>query len=646
VKHMYQGVLTLGLALSIPATALAQRTNENAVTQAGDAFGKSVGSERIGLYSAEDVRGFNPVDAGNARIDGLYFDQQDRVPNRLIDGNTIRVGITAQRYPFPAPTGIVDYPLTTAGPKTEASVEIERGPYGGLAGSIELKIPVGATLGLSGGVGARRQIRPEGGVNNFRNFGITLAWRPYADALIAPFFGGYTNKGDEARATIFPIGNDLPRIPRARFLGQNWTDRNYVSRSYGVIAKLPLGGVRVEAGLFRSSRDTSTSYSDILTGVNSSGVAQRRTIIADGNNLDTSLSGEARVVRLWTDGDMRHTLFASVRGRAKNRLFGGTQRILLGASSAIAPDFRSAPVISLDAEDDDRVRQLTYGVGYSVNWARRGSLDVSMSKSRYRKTVDFANPLLPNIVTRDDPLLWSATGSILLSKRLALYGGYVRGLEEAAVAPDVATNRSEAPPAVRTRQIDLGFRYAVTPKLSLVAGLFSVKKPYFNLDPASRFRALGTVDNRGVEISLAGQLAKGVTVVAGAVLLNPTISGEAVDARLIGVRPVGSVKRRAIANFDWRLGGGTGPWSFDLGLESLSSRVGNASPDPALRLSAPARETINIGTRYRFPIGPYTALMRFQITNLLDDYGWLVSSSGGFTTANGRTFIAQLVADF
>jgi iron complex outermembrane recepter protein len=97
--------------LATTTSAYAQRTDNNAVTQVDDAFGASVGDEQIGIYNAYDVRGFSPVDAGNVRIEGLYFDQQSNPTDRLVDGNTIHVGISAQGYAFPAPTGIADYSL-------------------------------------------------------------------------------------------------------------------------------------------------------------------------------------------------------------------------------------------------------------------------------------------------------------------------------------------------------------------------------------------------------------------------------------------------------------------------------------------------------------------------------------------------------
>jgi iron complex outermembrane receptor protein len=41
-----------------------------------DALGTSVGRQTIGLYTPTSARGFNPIQAGNVRIEGLYFDQR------------------------------------------------------------------------------------------------------------------------------------------------------------------------------------------------------------------------------------------------------------------------------------------------------------------------------------------------------------------------------------------------------------------------------------------------------------------------------------------------------------------------------------------------------------------------------------------
>ena len=627
-----------------PGVAWAQKTAENATTQSSDAFGTAIGSERTGLYSPEDVRGFNPVEAGNARIEGLYFDQVAFLPMRITDGSTVHVGISAQHYPFPAPTGLVDYVLTKAGGSFEGSLTIDSGPYLGPGASVEMQVPLdGEKLSLALGAGGRNQARSEGGSSRLRNVGSTLAYRPYSGALLLLFGGGFVNKSDEAHATVFPAGNYLPpEIPRGVFLGQPWTQRETVVSTYGVIAKLPFGDFRFEAGLFDTKRDNNSVFADIVSGVTPDGRAAARTIIADGNNVDRSRSGELRLVREWTSAEFNHTLTASLRGRAKDRLFGGSQRISLGTSSAIAEDFRPLPAITLGPENKDRVRQFTYGAAYDLIWNGGVSLGGSISKSRYTKRVDFADPLVSDTETRDAPLLWNVAASYALSSRLAAYFGMSRGQEEALIAPDIATNRSEAPPAIRSRQAEAGIRFAMNSRLTLVAGVFTISKPYYNLDPALRYRQLGEVTHRGVEVSVTGQVLPGLTVVAGSVLLDPKITGEAVTSGLIGPRPVGQVRRRSVANVDWRLNGGKSAWSFDLALESLSSRMANA----ANSFSAPARSNVNLGARYRFTLAGLNMLLRPLVQNLFNSYGWQVSSSGGYTYTGARNAQIDLVVDF
>src|SRR4051812_30775606 len=110
MRHLFAAAALATLAWAGDAApALAQRADDNAVTSADDAFGASVGNDSVGLYSPFDVRGFSAVDAGNVRIDGLYFDRQTDLTSLVAPDNNMRVGISAQGYPLPAPTGVADY---------------------------------------------------------------------------------------------------------------------------------------------------------------------------------------------------------------------------------------------------------------------------------------------------------------------------------------------------------------------------------------------------------------------------------------------------------------------------------------------------------------------------------------------------------
>ncbi len=641
INFRWHGLASLAALALAPAQAAAQGVDDNAVASASDAFGISVGNESIGIYSSGDVRGFDPVDAGNTRIEGLYYAPIDSLPSRLLRGSTVRVGIAAQGYSFPAPTGIIDYQLNISGESDQLALSFERAQFGSLVANAELQLRLSDQLGAYAGGEYRSQNRHEGGDFLRYNFAGGLVWRPYAGASITGFGGTTRTYDDETPPSIFPGGAYLPpQIERGPAIGQSWSDRDSRNTIFGAVTKLPLGPWLVEVGTFHAVRNTPLTFTDLFAGMRPDGTTPNRVIIADADNRDRMLSGELRVTRTFGSTDLAHRITVSLRGRHGERRFGGAQRIPLGESSLHFADERPQPVFAFGPQDQDEVRQANLGISYSLTRPERFSLDIALSAGRYRKTVDFAGAS-SSATTRDDPITGSVTGTYSFTPRLAVYGGYVRGFEEVPVAPSSAVNRGTAPPAIRTKQADIGIRYALTPEMSLVTGVFSITKPYYNVDGASFYRELGNSSSRGLEVSLAGSLKPGLTFVLGHVSLDAKITGELVDDGTIGPRPISSIRRRSALNLDWRLEDGLSPVSFDLSVESLSPRVANASNT----LSAPAREVIDLGMRYRFEVGPARALLRLELANVLDDYGWLVFSNGAFMYSQGRRVLAELRLD-
>ena len=645
------GPATLALA-ALPAACLvaapahAQRADQNAATQSSDAFGRSVGSERSGLYSGEEVRGFNPGEAGNVRMEGLYFDQIGFLSARLTEGNTVRVGIAAQRFPFPAPSGLIDHKLAL--PRGEAEMSFEIDNAGSIARGLglvaEIKLPIdGERLAVSAGVGIREATRPEGGQHRFRTYGAIAAFRPAPGTELLLLSSGTYAFSLEARPTYFPAATALPpQVPRGRFLGLDWTESDNIGHMHGAMAKVALGsGWRLHAGLFRLDREQRGSFADLLLGVTPEGQAASRVVIADDNVRDVSLSGEFRLIREWHSQDFAHALTLSLRGRSKNRLFGGSRSLSLGPGSILATEGWRRPDYTLPPQSRDRVRQIAAGAAYNLVWQGRLSLDVGLSQGRYTKRIDFADPALADPLVRDRPFVWNVSGSFAVTDNVLVFAGLSRGQEDALIAPEIAVNRAEAPAAIRTRQVEAGLRFGLADNLSLVVGAFEITRPYYNLDPALRYRELGQLSMRGLEVSLTGKLAPGLSVVGGMLLSDPRISVASAESGVIGTRPVGQVRRRIAANLDWRSAAGKGPLSLDLYLEAYSSRIGNI----ANTLSAPPRASVNIGARYRFGLGSAKFVLRPQVLNLFDDYGWQVSSSGGFTYTNRRTFAIALLAD-
>ena len=129
LRHLMAST-SLALAFATPAYSQ-DRTSDNAVTQAEDAFGFSVGRESIGIYNANQTRGFSPTAAGNVRIEGLYFDPIFNLSDMLVGSTSVKVGLSAQGYPFQAPSGIVDQTLRRPGQKFGASTIANADSWGG-----------------------------------------------------------------------------------------------------------------------------------------------------------------------------------------------------------------------------------------------------------------------------------------------------------------------------------------------------------------------------------------------------------------------------------------------------------------------------------------------------------------------------------
>ena len=324
----------VALLLAYPTAAIAQRADENAVKAADDAFGTSVGNEKIGLYSASDVRGFSPVNAGNIRIEGLSVTEHGGFTNRIVSGSTIRVGLTAQGYPFPAPTGIADYSLRSSGNDAIFSPVIYLGPIRNRASgprrsapdrprSSQRSRPVWAT--------DTRRTSPARTARTLTGGGV-LRWRPSGAIEIKSFYGRTSVKDDLDIPSIFTAGPYLPpRIERRNF-GLDYTGTDVERQYYGGLGSAQLSeNWQVRAGLFRWESDVKISMTELFRNVQRDGSGQRQ-LVATRDQRAESTSGELRSSYSLTEGARRHTIHLAARGRITGRAYGGADVRNLGTA--------------------------------------------------------------------------------------------------------------------------------------------------------------------------------------------------------------------------------------------------------------------------------------------------------------------------
>lgn len=636
-QAMLVGAGVAALMMMSSGTALAQRANENAVAQAQDAFGTSVGSEKVGLYSPGIARGFSPIQAGNVRINGLYFDYQTGLNERLVSGSAVRVGLTAQGYPFPAPTGVADFSLRLPGSEPVASLVLGVGPYLGASAEVDGQLPVNETLGLAAGVGVNAEEIYHGGDRRFVTAAAVARWRPGDDLEVIPFWSLQDNHGEEAQPVIFTAGPYLPaRMERRRYVGPSWARNESRGFNYGLITTWRTGDWTVRAGAFRSVSEGLKNYTPLFLNATPDGQADRDVIVETGRRF-ASTSGELRLTRELVEGERLHMIHLMARGRAQDRRNGGGQRFKFGRGPIEEGLAVPEPAFTSGVQTTDEVRQLTAGLGYEGRWRDVGELTLGLQRTSYEKAV--VRPSGPLPVSEASPWLFNGALSLYAGKNLVVYAGYSKGLEESPVAPDSSVNRGEAPPAIITEQMDAGLRMNLTPSLRLVSGVFDIRKPYFALDPSFVFRDLGQRRHRGVEVSIAGQLHPRVDLVLGAVLMNAKVSGDAVDLGVVGPRPVGSIKLNVNGAVNWNV-----PWvdglSLDLAYESTSDRIADA----ANTFVIPARYAAAIGARYRFELAGKPATFRAQLASFNDAYGYNNMGEGLFYNLP-RRFLMSLTVD-
>jgi iron complex outermembrane receptor protein len=624
---------------AVPAQAQ-QRSGENAVTQAEDAFGFSVGRESLGIYSSGNTRGFSPSAAGNLRIDGLYFDQIAGLQGTLLDSTSIKVGLTAQGYPFAAPSGIADYSLRLPVEKAGASAVVNADGYGTMGVEVDGSLPFTSTLTLGYGINGTH-FEFGDGTNNFNHSETLVArWRPAKGIEIIPFWSLWNDYNDEASYFYVPAGDFLPLMSGPRhYNGPPWADFRFTTVNAGVLANAHLAtNWQFRLGAFRSSQHEKTGFTNVWVNEQPDGTGERL-LFADQPLFSRSISGEARLTHAIGEGPRLHIIHLSVRERNARREFGGSAEVDFGVGSVFDKFDPPKPDFQFGELEHDHVHQTTFGLAYDGRWKNVGEISFSIAKAQFRKDTFRAGA--PTAVTRTDPWLYNATLALNLSNHITFYGGYARGLEESGTAPSNAANRNQPLPAVITSQKDAGVRIALGPKVRAVAGVFDLQRPYFGFDSANVFKQIGTVRSRGAEFSVSGGVTSTLDVVAGGVLLDPKVTRDPTALGNIGSRPTGLSSHLLSINLNWKT-----PFDHALQFDAVLSHRGHTPATTDNVVYIPERARLDLGTHYGFKVAKRSATLRLQLANVFDNPGIAFNGPGVYGQPGGRLVQGYITVDF
>lgn len=629
-------LFTVGAALSSPG--FAQKADENAVTSADDAFGLEIGHESLGLYSEGAIRGFSPGVAGNYRIDGLYFDEQSSLSSRVQSYTTLRVGLAAQEFVFPAPTGVVDITLRRNPSSDAVSTLLDLGPFSTSGGEVDatgnLHRP---DISVSGGFGWYRNHFSNGGGSSSYSLGLTPDWAIGPGVEVSAFADVTGAVHETSQGVYQALGPFTPQtIQRNRYPGPNWDHTDSFGVNTGVLTKVKLAGWSYAFGLFRSEYRSGTSFLNLF--VLDTPTSAQRSVTAFPSAPSTATSGEWRAERTLSDGPIKQVVTVMVRGRDEQHAYGAGAEADFGAVALNSYLAAPKPDFVTGARTKETIRELTEGLSYSLG--RPGWAETTLGAIHTHYVHDVHEPGLTATSHADD--LWQPSVSIAAhpTSLVTLYVSAVKGLEDAGFAPNYAVNAHQVQPASRTTQWEVGLKTKLPKDGAIVIGYFYIKKPYTGLNQNEYFGTLGTETHRGFEISYNQHPIPGLTLVAGAVLYQPRDQAGASNT-LIGSRPTGLSDNTAQVNLDYVLPV-LSSVSVDASLNAQSRQFSQL--DDAVKIRG--YQSLDIGGRYKYSIAGHRFTARVQMSNLTNAYSFVVLGSGFYVPTSGRTASAYLSTDW
>jgi iron complex outermembrane receptor protein len=626
------GTLLLALSAATPAAA-----QESAVRSAADAFGERVGTEQSGLYNESEVRGFDLNDSGAYRIDDAYFSRAAPLNDPVLAGVGVRVGVNAARLAYPAPSGVVNYRLRSPGPVNEVRLGAGFRDFGTrvVQGDGSWKSE-DDRFGLAGGFVWRPLSRwAPGSEGKAIDVGAVGSWNLAPGQRLRGFASLYRRRYDGDYAFMAADGAVPPDPRKLHQYSPDWARVEAMNSNLGLLYDGRFGGWTVDLAAFRSQFDSDgADFTIIETRAN--GEAFATTYRAPGRR-NISDSAEARVGRQFNAGGFSHLITASVRGRRSRVDLSSSVTIPLGAFNIAddTPDGIERPWTGTRGLDE--VKQVTGSLGYGLAWGDRAQVRAAAHRTRYDKEVLSKTGARSEGVS--ETTLYNASAILSLTRRTAVFGSWVTGLEESGVAPTSATNRDEVLPPVEAEQFELGVRHNLTPDLAFIGALFDVSKPTSGVRADGSFGHVGRVRHRGVEGSLAGQLDAKTSVVLGAVAFTPKITGPLVDAGVVGSRAAGISNFVANASIERQIAAG---WSLDAQISYSGARWA----DTANTFKTPAVTTLSLGARRRFELAGRPAQFRVLASNINGADGYWASPSGLLWPIAPRTVRAMLTLTF
>ncbi|WP_044874385.1 TonB-dependent siderophore receptor [Pseudomonas sp. LFM046] len=225
-------------------------------------------------------------------------------------------------------------------------------------------------------------------------------------------------------------------------------------------------------------------------------------------------------------------------------------------------------------------------------------------------------------------------------ENVSLYYNYIEGLSKGDIAPATAANAGEAFAPYETQQHEVGVKVDYGTFSSTVA-VFQIEKPSGELGADNVFSVQAEQRNRGVELSLFGEVTPGTRLLGGVTLLD----GELTDSATVANRgndPVGVPDVQANVWAEWDT-----PWAQGVTLTGGAIYTSSQFVNQANTQELDAWTRFDAGARYSTVIDGKPTTFRATVQNVFDREYWSgVASYGAFSQGAPRTLQLSATVDF
>lgn len=223
---------------------------------------------------------------------------------------------------------------------------------------------------------------------------------------------------------------------------------------------------------------------------------------------------------------------------------------------------------------------------------------------------------------------------------VSLYANYIEGLSKGDVAPTTASNQGEVLAPYFSKQKEAGVKVDFG-TLATTVSLFEITKPSGQLGADKIYRADAEQRNRGLELTVFGELQPGLRVLGGVTLFDAELTKTNTVANL-GKTPIGVPQVQANLSTEWDT-----PFAPGLTLVANTVYTGHQYLDAANTQLVPAWMRFDLGARYNTRINNRPVTVRALVQNVFDTNYWAgVASFSALSQGSPRTLLLSMSTDF